>query len=116
MAGPSIRPTNIHLLGNPIYSATYYFNGGGTQTILTLNQGEALLFFAQMYNYGGTDIRHGDMFYAIRTPNGTPSSTIRSATLADFGNSAFSDNGSGGVQYTAGGGNPATTIYMLRVM
>lgn len=116
MAGPSINPSYITTNGQRIYSSTFSFTGGGTQTVLTLGQGETWLFFARMYNYGGTDFRHGDMAYATRTPNGTPSSTIRFATLADFGNSAFSDDGSGGVQYTAGGGSPNTTIYMLRVV
>ena len=116
MAGPSINPSYITTNGKRIYSATYTFSGGGTQTVLTLGQGEGWLFFARMYNYGGSDFRHGNMFYAQRTPNGTPSTTLRSVTLANFSNSAFSDNGSGGVQYTAGGGNPYTTIYMLRVV
>lgn len=116
MAGPTLNPDSINSNGQRIYSAAYTFSGGGTQTVLTLAPREVWLLYAYVYNYGGTDFRHGDMVYVARTNNGSPSTYLRMTTLADFGNSYFTDNGAGGVSYYAGGGNPYTQIFMLRLV
>jgi hypothetical protein len=116
MAGPTLNPDSVNSNGSRIYSAAYTFNGGGTQTVLTPGAGETWLLYAMVYNYGGNDFRHGDMCYAAKTINGSPSTFIRFTTLADFGNSAFADDGAGSISYTAGGGNPYTQIFMLRLI
>ena len=115
MAGPSINPEYITTNGKRIYSTTFTFSGGGTQTVLSLNAGEAWIFLPVVANYGGSDFRHGSIFYATRSSNG---GEIRSGYLRDGGaqsNSAFSTSGSYQVTYYAGGGNPHTTLYMLRL-
>jgi len=112
--GVSIRPTEIYTNSGKIFSTTFTFSGGGTQTVLSLNAGEAWMFIPVVVNYGGSDFRHGSIFYATRASNG---GEIRSGYLRDGGaqsNSAFSTSGSYQVTYYAGGGNPYTTIYMLR--
>ena len=77
MAGPTLNPDSINSNGQRIYSAAYTFSGGGTQTVLTLAPREVWLLYAYVYNYGGTDFRHGDMVYVARTNNGSPSTYLR---------------------------------------
>ena len=113
MAGPSITPTSIAMNGNAIYSSAFGFSGGGTQTILSLNSGEVWIFYSAPVSYGGTDFRHGSMFYAARQSNG---GSIRGSYLGtQQGNSNFALSGTNAVTYSAGGGNPTNTIYMLRL-
>ena len=113
MAGPSISPTNIVTNGNAIYSSAYGHSNGGTQTILTLNSGEVWIFYSSPVSYGGTDFRHGSMFYAARQPNG---GSIRGSYLGtQQSNSVFALSGTNAVTYSAGGGHPNNTIYMLRL-
>jgi hypothetical protein len=113
MAGPSINPTNIAMNVNFIYSSAFGFSGGGTQTILTLNSGEVWIFYSSVINYGGSDFRHGSMFYATRATNGLQ---IRGSNLGTSqSNSNFNLSGTNAVTYSAGGGNPTNTIYMLRL-
>ena len=113
MAGPSISPTSIAMNGNPIYASAYGFSGGGTQTILTLNVGEVWIFYSAPVNYGGSDFRHGSMWYATRATNGLQ---MRGSNLGTSqSNSNFALAGTSGVTCSAGGGNPTNTIYMLRL-
>ena len=102
--------------GGRIFTQAITFSGGGTQTIDTLAASEAAIYIAQVKSYGGTDFRHGSIFYAIRTANGSPSTTTRGGYLStQQSNSSFGISGAG-VTYTAGGGNPATSIFKLRIM
>ena len=102
--------------GGRIFTQAITFSGGGTQTIDTLAASEAAIYIAQVKSYGGSDFRHGSIFYAIRTANGSPSTTTRGGYLStQQGNSSFGISGAG-VTYTAGGGNPATSIFKLRIM
>jgi hypothetical protein len=113
--GVSIRPDGVYTNSKPIWSTTFTFNGGGTQTILSLGAGQAWLFIPVVVSYGGSDFRHGSIFYATRASNGLQ---IRSGYLRDGGaqgNSSFTTSGTHAVTYTAGGGNPYTTIYLLRL-
>ena len=111
--GVSIRPDEIYTNSKPIYSTTFGFNGGGTQTVLSLNAGEAWLIFSKQVNYGGSDYRHGSVYFATRATNG---GNIRASYLStQMSNSVFSTSGSYQVTYYAGGGNPYTTLYMLRI-
>ena len=114
MAGPSINPTSIVTNGNPIYSSGYGFSGGGTQTVLTLGAGQVYIFYTPVVNYGGSDFRHGSIFYATRATN---NGQIRGSYLGtQQGNSNFEVSGTGAVTYSAGGGNPTVTVYMLRLL
>jgi hypothetical protein len=109
----NMNKDRISLEGKPIYSSIFTFSGGGTQTVKTLGAGEAYIMYAVQVNYGGSDFRHGSVYYATRASNGL---NIRAFYLgSQQGNSVFSTSGTADVTYSAGGGNPYTTLYMLRV-
>ncbi|UAW59060.1 hypothetical protein CRP235_gp35 [Roseobacter phage CRP-235] len=111
--GVSIRPDEIYTNSKKIFSTTFTFSGGGTQTVLSLNAGEAWIFIPMVVEYGGSDFRHGSVFFATRASNG---GQIRGSYLgSQQSNSSFSTSGSYQVTYSAGGGNPYTTVYMLRL-
>ncbi len=111
--GVTIRPNEIYTNSKPIYSTTFGFSGGGTQTVLSLNAGEAWIFFTVQVNYGGSDYRHGSVYFATRASNG---GNIRASYLSDqMSSSQFATSGTHAVTYNAGGGNPYTTLYLLRV-
>lgn len=113
MSGPILSNNNLNLVGKPVFSTTFSFNGGGTQTVLSLGASEAYIFIPVVFNYGGSDFRHGSIFYATRSQNG---GQIRGDYLATAqSNSGFTLSGTADVQYSAGGGNPSTTIYILRL-
>ena len=113
MSGPIISPTLINSVGKPVFSTTFGFSGGGTQTVLSLGAAEAYIFTAVIFNYGGADYRHGSIFYAARSQNG---GQIRGDYLAtQQSSSIFTLSGTADVQYNAGGGAPNTTIYILRL-
>lgn len=111
--GVIISPNGVYTGSKPIWSTTFGFSGGGTQTILSLGAGQAWIFSTVQVNYGGSDYRHGSVYFATRASNG---GNIRASYLSDqMGNSSFATSGSHAVTYSAGGGNPYTTIYLLRI-
>jgi hypothetical protein len=111
--GVFISPDGVYTNSKPIWSTTFTFSGGGTQTILSLEAGEAWIFSAVQVYYGGSDYRHGSVYYATRANTG---GNIRASYLSDqMGNSSFATSGTSNVTYTAGGGNPYTTLYLLRI-
>lgn len=111
--GVKIGPDIITPNTKPLYGTSFSFTGGGTQTVLSLNAGEIWFFYSAVVNYGGSDYRHGSMYYAARATNG---GQIRGYYLGtQQSNSIFSTSGSYQVQYSAGGGNPFTTVYMTRL-
>jgi hypothetical protein len=111
--GVNISPNGVYTNSKPIYSTTFTFNGGGTQTILSLEAGEAWIFSTVQVNYGGGDYRHGSVYFATRASNG---GNIRASFLSDqMGSSYFATSGTSNVTYYAGGGNPYTTLYLLRI-
>ena len=108
-----ISPDGVFTYSKPIWSTTFGFSGGGTQTVLSLNAGEAWIFFTVQVNYGGSDYRHGSVYFATRASNG---GNIRASYLSDqMSSSQFATSGTANVTYNAGGGNPYTTLYLLRV-
>jgi hypothetical protein len=113
MSGPYLAPHAIITQGKPIYSSVFTFSGGGTQTVLTLAAGEFWIFYSAPVDYGGTDFRHGSIFYATRQTN---NGSIRGSYLGtQQSNSNFLLSGTGAVTYNAGGGNPHNTLYLLRL-
>jgi len=108
-----ISPDGVFTNSKPTWSTTFTFSGGGTQTVLSLEAGEAWIFSVVHVNYGGSDYRHGSVYFATRANNG---GNIRASYLTDqMGNSSFATSGTSNVTYNAGGGNPYTTLYLLRV-
>ena len=113
MSGPYLAPDAILTQGKPIYSSTFAHLNGGTQTILTLAVGEFWIFYTAPVSYGGTDFRHGSIFYATRQTNG---GSIRGSYLGTQQlNSSFTLSGTSDVQYNGGGGHPNVTLFMLRL-
>lgn len=113
MAGPSISPTSINLNGKFIFTSSFGFSGGGTQTVLTIAVGEVWILYSCPVNYGGSDYRHGSIFYATRATNGQQ---VRGSLLgAAQTNSTFALAGNNSVSYNAGGGAPNNTIFLLRL-
>jgi hypothetical protein len=92
------------------YTSGFYFTGGGTQTILTIGAGEAYLFYSVYASYGAGDHRHG--VYYLAAASTQTSSGVQLSALG--GSSGFSIS-AGVVSYSAGGGNPATTIWWQRL-
>ena len=87
------------------------FSGGGTQTVFTLGTGTLYVVIASPRNYGGSDDRHGDVAYASCPRSGA--ATI-STVYGGSGSGTFSLSGTS-VQYEAGGGNPATSLFYIRI-
>lgn len=92
------------------YTSGFYFNGGGTQNILTIYAGEAYLFYSVYASYGPGDHRHG--VYYLAAVSSQTSSGVQLAALG--GSSGFTISG-GVVSYSAGGGNPTTTIWWQKL-
>jgi len=92
------------------YSSGFYFNGGGTQNILTISAGEAYLFYSVYTAYGPGDNRHG--IYYLAAVSTQASSGVQLAALSGTGGFSIS---SGVVSYSAGGGNPTTVIWWQKL-
>lgn len=92
-----------------IYTGVFTFSGGGTQTVLTLGTYEMYLIWSTPSSYGANDRRHGTFVLAGRNPQ-----TAGITEIADLFGGSFSLSGND-VQYYAGGGNPYTSIYYMRI-
>jgi hypothetical protein len=92
------------------YTSGFYFTGGGTQNILTIGAGEAYLFYSVYASYGAGDHRHG--IYYLAAVSTQASSGVQISALSGTGGFSIS---AGVVSYSAGGGNPATTIWWQRL-
>ena len=100
----------IQGIGN--FFGTYFnFSGGGTQNIFTPSAGTIYMFMSSPRNYGGSDDRHGDVAFVS-----VPRSGVGSITVVHGGSGSGAWNISAStVQYSAGGGNPATSLFYIRI-
>jgi len=114
MAGPIIYPDSIDSNANKIYSTQFTFSGGGTQTVLTPARGETWLLCSSLQNYGTADDRHGQYILAARTIYGTDVTKLSLIVELDT-TGTFAVSGSN-ITYTAGGGDPYTAIWMMRLV
>jgi len=96
---------------NIFFSTIFTFNGGGTQTIFTVPGNSSHLVTTRAANYGGTDDRHGKL-YLVNRHGSNPPEIVLIAETDSTGGIAISGND---LTYTAGGGNPYTQIYFLRL-
>jgi len=110
--GGSLNISGSITYAGSIQTGSFTFSGGGTQNILTIPTYSMYLFWSQYNSYGGSDNRHGIYYLAGVNPNGGSGTQI--AALSSSG--GFSINSSGVVSYSAGGGNPYTTIFWMRLV
>jgi len=107
---------NIRADNGYFFSEIFTFDGGGTQDIFTMANGEQYLVSTLLYNYGGSDDRHGKLYLIGKAVNGDQPTVINLITELDTTGSINLKSGTTDVlQYSAGGGNPYTQILFLRV-
>lgn len=106
---------DIRADGGIFYSEIFTFNGGGTQDVFTVPNSQMYLVTTRLDNYGGTDDRHGGLYLVGNAGNSRPVLVQLILELDSTGLLSLKSGTTNVLEYTAGGGNPYTQIYFLRI-